>query len=437
MIVDIKDIRIEKKDENTRRFRNIFGDIYALSKSIKERGLLHPPVISLDETGEKKYVLIAGERRIRACLFNGMMNIPVTLKDDMTEFDRKMCELEENTIREDLDWKEQIEAMRQLDELKRKQHGESTQSRNNKGWTIEDTASFVGVSKSSAGQDIKLARDLVNRPDLLKKVSSLPKHAARKIVKQTMEEEVMQRQINRNDMVISADLLLGRCEELIDTVDDESVDLWLTDPPFADAHIVGLSGTNSPSAGMPLYNLTASNVGDDKDMTDVYRILIPKVFKKLKPGAHIYVFFGHSWYCRLSKMLRDAGFIIDDQPIIWHKGRPSVMAKDMHYMSSYEAVFFGYKPPIGRILAKPITNVITIPSIHAAHRVHPLQRPHSLLKIFIENSTGVGDLVLDTFAGSASTLVSAKRLQRRAIGFEKDEGNYLRAQAWMNKENGE
>jgi site-specific DNA-methyltransferase (adenine-specific) len=133
-------------------------------------------------------------------------------------------------------------------------------------------------------------------------------------------------------------------------------------------------------------------------------------------------------------MLNNAGFIVDAQPLIWYKERVSVMAKDMHYMSSYEAIFFGHKPPVGRILTKPVSNVLSVPALSHQAKVHPLQRPHDLLKILIENSTGVGDTVLDTFAGSASTLVSARKLQRNAIAFEKDEGNFLRAQEWISKE---
>jgi len=434
MKINITDIRIEKKDNDTKRFRKDFGDIFQLASSIKEHGLMHPPVVEKDETGEKLYVLIAGERRIRACIFNGMTEIPVTLFSELDDLDRKICELEENTIRQDLAWPEEIEAVRQLDELKRKKYGSATQSRDNKGWKIEDTANAIGISKASAGQDIKLAKDLLERPDLQNKVKKLPKHAARKIIKQTLQEEQLKRQIAMKQLSISSDLRLGSCVDLIDELPDESIDLWLTDPPFGSAHIVGTSGSDSPSEGMPLYNLTTSNVGTDAGMDAIYKELIPKVYKKLKPGAHIYIFFGHSWYCRLYRMLLDAGFIVDEQPLIWYKERVSVMAKDMHYMSSYEAIFFGHKPPTDRILSKPVSNVLSVKALPHQRKVHPLQRPHELLKILIENSSNVGETVLDTFSGSASTLVSARKLQRNAIGFELDEGNFLRAQEWIGKE---
>ncbi len=433
MIVKILDIRIEKRTKDTKRIRVDFGDIVQLAKSIKENGLLHPPVVTEDKTGEKLYVLVVGERRLRALIFNGETETPVTLFDDLDEIDQKILELEENVIRKDLDWPEQIEALRQLNELQSKKYGESSRSRQNTGWTMEDMASACGRSRSSVSDDILLAKTIKDRPDLRKVVKKLPKHAAKKIIKQKLEEEMLQRRIERNELTISADLRLGDCRDLIKEIPSNSIDLWLTDPPFGAAHIVGASGSDSPSEGMPLYNLTSSNVGTDEEMQKIYDVLIPEVYRVLKPGAHIYVFFGHAWYTRLYKMLREVGFHVDEQPLIWYKKRVSIMAKDMHYMSSYEAIFFGHKLPTGRILSKPVSNVLSIPALSHQVKTHPLQRPHELLKILIENSSNVGETVLDTFAGSASTLVSAKKLQRQAIGFELDEGNFLRAQEFMSK----
>jgi len=439
MKVNIRDIKVEKSDTNTKRVRINFGDILKLAESIKNNGLLHPVVVDeLEGDSEKKYRLIAGERRIRACIFNGMTKIPATLFSKLDDIDRKICELEENTIRADLAWQEQAEALRQLDELKRKKFGSSykgsSSKEGEKKWGLKDTAEAVGMSKGSVSMDIQLATTLRERPDLAKKVAKLPKHAARKIVRQTLEEESLQRQIDKHDISIDSSLRLGPCEELIKELDDESIDLLLTDPPFGSDKVVGVSSANAPSGAMPTYNLTETNVSTDKEMAKVYQKLIPEVFRVLKPGAHIYVFFGFDWYCRLVTLLRHVGFEVDSQPLIWHKKRVSVMSKDLHYMSSYEAVLFGYKPPRDRILTKPVPNVISISALSHQYKTHPLQRPHELLKLFIENSSSIGQTILDPFAGSASTLVSARRLQRSCITFEIDKGNYLRAQSWLGKE---
>ena len=429
--VRIVDIIVEKDDKETKRARQKFGDIVELANSIKLHGLMHPIVVDKIPEAEvvdnKLYRLIAGERRLRAFIYNGEQEIPVTFFSDLDELDRKIMECEENMVRQDFDWAEEVEILRQLDELKRSKYGTSTQGSQDGGWTLQKTADAVGIAKGTASQDIKLANQMKDRPDLAEKVKKMPKHAARKIINQTLEEEKLKKQIDSKKMTIGIDLLNGPCEVLINGLEDESVDLWLTDPPFAvkDIADVAKSGT---------YNVTESNVGVEEDMVGVYQKLIPAVYKKLKPGAHIYVFFGHAWYCRLINLLRVVGFEVDDQPLIWWKMRATVMPKDMHYTSSYEAILFGHKPPVKRILNKPVPNVLAYQPIAPQSRVHPLQRPHDLLKLLIENSTGVGDLVLDTFAGSASTLVSAKKLQRRAMGFELDEGNYLRAIEWISKE---
>jgi len=51
---------------------------------------------------------------------------------------------------------------------------------------------------------------------------------------------------------------------------------------------------------------------------------------------------------------------------------------------------------------------------------HPTEKPINLMEYFIEKSSKKGDVVLDTFAGGGSTLIAAKRLERKYIGMELD-----------------
>ncbi len=51
-------------------------------------------------------------------------------------------------------------------------------------------------------------------------------------------------------------------------------------------------------------------------------------------------------------------------------------------------------------------------------RVHPTQKPVALMRWVIERYTEPGDLVIDPYMGSGTTLVAAKEIGRRAIGFE-------------------
>ena len=56
--------------------------------------------------------------------------------------------------------------------------------------------------------------------------------------------------------------------------------------------------------------------------------------------------------------------------------------------------------------------------------LHPTQKPVELLEYLIKTYTNEGDLVLDNCAGSGSTLVAAKNLNRQFIGIEKEESYY-------------
>jgi len=55
---------------------------------------------------------------------------------------------------------------------------------------------------------------------------------------------------------------------------------------------------------------------------------------------------------------------------------------------------------------------------------HPTQKPLNLLRDLIRCYSNQGDLILDPFSGSGSTLIAAYQEKRRAIGIEKDEKFY-------------
>ena len=64
-------------------------------------------------------------------------------------------------------------------------------------------------------------------------------------------------------------------------------------------------------------------------------------------------------------------------------------------------------------------------------KIHPSQKPVSLLKQLIEIFTDEGDIVIDPCAGSGTTLRAAYELNRSSYGFEISKDFYNKAQEQM------
>ena len=69
-------------------------------------------------------------------------------------------------------------------------------------------------------------------------------------------------------------------------------------------------------------------------------------------------------------------------------------------------------------------NYIEVPNLSSDRGLHPTQKPLLLMKALIELTTQENQLVLDPFAGSGTTLVAAKELNRHYMVFEINEDYY-------------
>jgi len=425
MKILISTIKIEKHDKLTHRVRKDFGDIQELAESIKKHGIIQPIVVDeLKNDPEHQYTLVAGERRITASLFAGKKDIDAVVRAELSPLQRKEIELEENARRKDLAWEETIEATYQLDKLKRSIHGTRMPGdMGSGGWTIKDTADYLGLSLGTVSQDITLAKDLNDHPELRKKVIGMTKQVARKTIEREKEALIIASKIRAGKISADINLFHGKAEEEIIHVPDSSIDCLITDPPFAvdaisDVERGALSGKYAGEA----------NVGESKGMMECYKKLFPHLKRVMKPGAHFYMFFGIDWYSDLLKLFTDNGFIAHAVPLIWNKGRGTMVPNPYHYVPSYEFILFGVKAPYKRTLLKPRNNCFDeFPADAPQKRVHPLQKPYALIRCFIENSTVPGETVLDCFAGSGIVLKVANDLGRKGIGFEMNEINYLKA----------
>ncbi len=137
----------------------------------------------------------------------------------------------------------------------------------------------------------------------------------------------------------------------------------------------------------------------------------------MKKDSHIYIFTTWKVYEKVKPII--GKYFEIKNCLIWNKNNWSMGDLNGNYAEKYEMIIFathGNRRLLGE--NRPV-NVLDF--ARTTNSNHPTEKPVDLLKELIKNSTGEGETVLDYFAGSGSTMVAAKELNRNPIGIEFDE----------------
>lgn len=406
------------------RGRNDYGDVMHLANSLKTHGFIHPLFVREISDPNYKYELVAGGRRYKAACFAGLKEVPITTREQCTEYQLKELEIIENTDRKQLLWSEECAMHLALDELKKKQHGAAVQGQNHSNeasWTLRDTADMLNQSVGKLSQDIKLAKAMQADPSLKKELEKYPKAVAFKKLAQIELRNKQERLYNDGSIKPSANIKLGSCVDLIKELADNSVDLIITDPPFAVEKINEAKGSYTD----------LQDQGDNStaiEMENIYNKLFPEMYRVMKEGSHFYIFYGCEWYPFLVRALNLAKFHVCPVPLIWNKGASTTPFRGYDYQQCYEPILFGCKPPREkRQLVNASVNILNFPAIKQDIRRHVYHKNPALISFLIQESSRHGELVLDPFCGSGETVKSAITLGRHGLGFELNESHYRSA----------
>jgi site-specific DNA-methyltransferase (adenine-specific) len=200
----------------------------------------------------------------------------------------------------------------------------------------------------------------------------------------------------------------GDCRDVVPELQDASVDVLLTDPPYGMA-FGGFRGAEA--------NVRADGA---RQGIRLVRQMFHETRPKMGKDAHAYVFcHWESW-----PDFYDAAspFIPIKSALIWWKNRGGMGDVELEYARDYEVILFGAhgrRPLTGRRDGSVLPNFAPMGNI--AERLHPTEKPVPLLAFLIGKSAPERGTVLDPFMGSGSTLEAAKQLGRKAIGIEIEE----------------
>ncbi|HEX7528459.1 MAG TPA: ParB/RepB/Spo0J family partition protein [Thermoanaerobaculia bacterium] len=139
----LRTVGLDLLDASKRQPRHRFDDagLDELAKSIRRTGILQPVLVTKD--GER-FRIVAGERRVRAARLAGLSEVPVIVRDGVTDRDQLLLALVENIQRRDLTALEEAEAYRHL--------------KDDFGLTQEDVAERVGKDRATVANALRLLK---------------------------------------------------------------------------------------------------------------------------------------------------------------------------------------------------------------------------------------------------------------------------------------
>ena len=138
----------------------------------------------------------------------------------------------------------------------------------------------------------------------------------------------------------------------------------------------------------------------------------------VKPGASLYVCHSSSWQREFQNALEVAGFEVRCQ-VIWAK---NTFAWGFgRYKFQHEPIFYGHLAgEKDHWYGDKTQSTLWEENKPAANREHPTAKPVALAERALVNSSRAGDLIVDLFGGSGSTLMACERLGRKSRLMEID-----------------
>lgn len=203
--------------------------------------------------------------------------------------------------------------------------------------------------------------------------------------------------MNMQIPIISANTIInGDCLKVLPQIPSNSIHMVLVDPPYLVSY--------RDRTGRSIKN-------DDNDMW--LKPAFAELYRVLTKNSYAVSFYGWPHIDRFMDAWKSAGFRIIGH-LIFPKRYTSTTR---HLRYQHEQAYLlakGYpKEP-----AYPIGDVIDF--VYSGNKLHPTEKPLSALLPLVETFSKPGETVLDSFAGSGSSLAAAKALGRKYIGIEMD-----------------
>jgi len=349
------------------------AQVAQIAASIKEFGFNNPILIADDQS------IVAGHGRLAAARKLGLAEVPVVRLSHLSDTQRKAYILADNRLALNAGWDNDLLKL-ELQELE-----------------------IEGVDLEMLGFSKEELDGLLNS---LEPTEGLTDEDA---VPETPEEPITKPGdiwiLGKHRLMCGDSTSLDHLEKLCN---GRQVDMWLTDPPY-----------NVAYEGKTKDALTIKN---DSMSDDTFRQFLRDAYTAadavMKSGAVFYIWHADSEGYNFRGAAQDAGWKVR-QCLIWKKSTMVMGRQDYHW--KHEPCLYGWKEGAGHLWAadRKQTTILEFDK-PSRNGEHPTMKPVALFEYQMLNNTKGGDIVLDSFGGSGTTLVAAEKNGRVAYLMELD-----------------
>jgi len=344
-----------------------------IAASIKEFGFNNPVLIGEDD------VIIAGHGRVMAARKIGLMEVPCIRLGHLTETQRKAYIIADNRLALNAGWDNELLTI-ELNELLADNFALDIL-----GFDVDELKNLLDHVKPTEG---------LTDEDEVPEVPEEPKTKPGDIYR-----------LGKHRLMCGDSTSIDALEKLCD---GQLVDMWLTDPPY-----------NVSYEGGTKEKLTIKNdsMGDDQ-FRQFLRDSYTAADMVMKPGAVFYIWHADSEGYNFRGAAKDAGWTVR-QCLIWKKSSLVMGRQDYHW--KHEPCLYGWKDGAGHLWAsdRKQTTILEFDK-PSRNGEHPTMKPVGLFEYQMLNNTKGGDIVLDSFGGSGTTLIAAEKNGRIARLMELD-----------------
>jgi DNA modification methylase len=215
--------------------------------------------------------------------------------------------------------------------------------------------------------------------------------------------------------------------EGIKAVEDESVSMILTDPPYEVSRQTNFANGEETGRDVDRFRISMDFGKWDAQGAFDIKNMCRECYRVLKQSGY-FVCFYDLW--KISE-LRDACIEVGFNQlrfIEWVKTNPVPINSKLNYLTNAREIAVCAVKGNNPVFKSEYDNgIYNFPICHEEERFHVTQKPLNLFRSLILKHTNRDDIVLDCCIGSGTTAIAAIREKRHFIGFELNKEYYDKA----------